>query len=56
MSNFYLCDTCLKKSTDISDTECICWAVPVKKVVVMDGDERPLEDICPYGFYEERDD
>lgn len=62
MSNFYLCDTCKKKSADVLQDEfvpqdgCICWAARVPKVVVMDGDERPLKDICPYGWYEERDD
>lgn len=56
MSNFYLCDICRKKSSDVSDTECICWAARVKKVIVMDDEERPLKDICPYELFEERDD
>lgn len=55
MPNNYLCDLCAKKSADLTDEVCICWAAPIRKVAIPDDYGNPIDALCPWGMFEQRE-
>ena len=51
----YLCDQCAKKSADLTDEVCICWAVTTAKVPIPYDWGNPIDDLCPWNMFEPKE-